>query len=237
MVHLTAVGSHRGVAQPVAAVAAMCRDLGVPLVIDAAQALGQIDCVLDADAIYFSSRKWLAGPRGVGVLAVRPALADLLKSPPWAQSLSALACLELGEANIAARVGFSVAIGEYLAAGPVPVRRRLAELGHTSRAVLADVAGWRVVEPVDEPTAITTLAPTGADPATVRARLIAEHRIVTTAAGVERAPLELQTPVLRVSPHVDNTVEDLEAFAVALAAVTGWGTRRPFLAEVLQPAS
>ena len=221
MVHLTAVGSHRGVAQPVAAVAAMCRDLGVPLVIDAAQALGQIDCVLDADAIYFSSRKWLAGPRGVGVLAVRPALADLLRSPPWAQSLSALACLELGEANIAARVGFSVAIGEYLAAGPVSVRRRLAELGHTSRAVLADVAGWRVVEPLDEPTAITTLAPTGgADPATVRARLIAEHRIVTTAAGVERAPLELQTPVLRVSPHVDNTVEDLEAFAVALAAVT-----------------
>ena len=134
--------------------------------------------------------------------------------------MSALACLELGEANIAARVGFSVAIGEYLAA-PVPVRRRLAELGHTSRAVLADVAGWRVVEPVDEPTAITTLAPTGgADPATVRARLIAEHRIVTTAAGVERAPLGCR-PVLRVSPHVDNTVEDLEAFAVALAAVTG----------------
>ncbi len=221
MVHLTAVGSHRGVAQPVSAVAAMCRDLGVPLVIDAAQALGQIDCVLDADAIYFSSRKWLAGPRGVGVLAVRPALADLLTSPPWAESLSALACLELGEANIAARVGFSIAVGEYLAAGSLPVRQRLGELGRTSRAVLADVPGWRVVEPLDEPTAITTLVPTGgADPATVRARLIAEHRIVTTAAGVERAPWEMRTPVLRVAPHVDNSTEDLEAFAVALTTVT-----------------
>jgi len=78
-----------------------------------------------------------------------------------------------------------------------------------------------VVEPVDETTAITTLAPTdGADPAMVRARLIAEHRIVTTAAGVERAPLEMQTPVLRVAPHVDNSAEDLEAFAAALADVT-----------------
>ena len=221
MVHLTAVGSHRGVVQPVAELAAICRDLGVPLVVDAAQALGQIDCVVDADAVYSSSRKWMAGPRGVGVLAVRPSLADLLRCPEWAGPLSALQCLEFGEANIAARVGFSVAVGEYLAAGPEAVREALVALSRAARKVLADLPGWRVVEPVDEPTAITTLAPTdGADPATVRARLIAEHNIVTTAAGIERAPLEMQTPVLRVSPHVDNTAEDVETFAAALTAVT-----------------
>lgn len=220
MVHLTAVGSHRGVVQPVAAVAAICRDLGVPLVVDAAQALGQIDIVVDADAVYSSSRKWMAGPRGVGVLAVRPALADLLRTPQWAGQLSALQCLEFGEANIAARVGFSVAVGEYLAAGPDAVRDHLAALARAARGILAGVTGWRVVEPEDEPSAITTLAPTeGADPATVRARLIAEHGIVTTAAGVERAPREMQTPVLRVSPHLDNTAEDIEVLAAALAAV------------------
>jgi len=177
--------------------------------------------VSDADAVYSSSRKWLAGPRGVGVLAVRPALADLLRCPEWAGSLSALQCLEIGEANIAARIGFSVAVGEHVAAGPELIRERLAELGRTARTVLAGVRGWRVVEPLDEPTAITTLAPTdGADPAAVRACLIAEHRIVTTAAGVERAPLEMRTPVLRVAPHVDNTGEDLEAFAAALTLAT-----------------
>ncbi|MCX2933158.1 ergothioneine biosynthesis PLP-dependent enzyme EgtE [Mycobacterium sp. CVI_P3] len=221
MVHLTAVGSHRGVVQPVSAIAEVCRDVGVPLVVDAAQALAQIDCVADADAVYSSSRKWLAGPRGVGVLAVRPALADLLQSPEWAGSLSALQCLEIGEANIAARVGFSVAVGQHLAAGPELVRQRLAALGSLTRTMLADVAGWRVVEPEDEPTAITTLAPTdGADPVQVRARLISEHGIVTTAAGVERAPLEMTTPVLRVSPHVDAYTDDLERFVTALRAVT-----------------
>ena len=221
MVHLTAVGSHRGVVQPVSALAAICRDIGVPLIVDAAQALGQVDCVSDADAVYSSSRKWLAGPRGVGVLAVRPALADLLRCPEWAGSLSALQCLELGEANIAARIGFSVAIGEHVAAGPELIHERLAELGRTARTVLAGVRGWRVVEPLDEPTAITTLAPTnGADPAAVRACLIAEHRIVTTAAGIERAPLEMRTPVLRVAPHVDSTGEDLESFAAALTVAT-----------------
>lgn len=221
MVHLTAVASHRGVVQPVAAIAAVCREIGVPLVVDAAQALAHIDCVVEADAVYSSSRKWLAGPRGVGVLAVRPALADLLQSPDWAGSLSALQCLEFGEANIAARVGFSVAVGLHLAAGPEAVRQRLASLGQLTRTLLADVPGWRVVEPVDEPTAITTLAPTeGADPVQVRARLIAEHGIVTTAAGIERAPLEMTTPVLRVSPHVDAYTEDIEAFVTALRAVT-----------------
>lgn len=221
MVHLTAVGSHRGVLQPVPAVAEICRELGVPLVVDAAQALGQIDCVVDADAVYSSSRKWMAGPRGVGVLAVRPALADLLRTPQWADQFSALQFLELGEANVAARVGFSVAVGEHLAAGPDVVRQHLIELARATRGVLAEVPGWRVVEPADEPTAITTLAPTdGADPVTVRARLIAEHGIVTTAAGVERAPLEMQTPVLRVSPHVDNTVEDVEVLAAALSSAT-----------------
>lgn len=220
MVHLTAVASHRGVAQPMSEVAAVCREIGVPLVVDAAQALGQIDCVVDVDAIYSSSRKWMAGPRGVGMLAVRAALADLLPAPDWAGPLSALRCLEFGEANIAARIGYSIAIREHLAAGPGEIRQRLSLLGRTTRTILADIPGWQVVEPVDEPTAITTLVPTsGADPAAVRARLIAEHGIVTTAAGTERAPLEMQKPVLRIAPHVDSEPDDLETLAAALAAV------------------
>ena len=82
-------------------------------------------------------------------------------------------------------------------------------------------AGWTVVEEVEEPSAITTLAPNdGADPQAVRAWLLAERRILTTFAGVQRAPLELTEPVLRISPHVDTTADDLETFAEALIAAT-----------------
>jgi pyridoxal 5-phosphate dependent beta-lyase len=78
-----------------------------------------------------------------------------------------------------------------------------------------------VVEPLDEPTAITTLAPVdGADPQKVRVWLIAERGIVTSCAEVQRAPFEMTTPVLRASPHVDSSAEDLEQFAEALAAAT-----------------
>jgi hercynylcysteine S-oxide lyase len=225
LVHLTAVASHRGVVQPLQQMARLCNDLGLPLVVDAAQTLGQVDCSAGADAVYASSRKWMAGPRGVGVLVVHPALMQRLRPrlppPEWAPSLSIAQRLELGEANIAARVGFSVAIREHIAAGSAAVQARLAELGQISRTVLADVAGWRVVEAVDEPSAITTLAPTdGADPQIVRAWLIDERRIVTTFVGIERAPGELTAPVLRISPHVDTTTEDLETFAAALTDAT-----------------
>lgn len=223
LVHLTALASHRGTAQPMAALADVCRDLDLALVIDAAQALGQLDCAVSPAAIYSSSRKWVAGPRGVGFLGVHPELAQRLRPrlppPEWGMSLSLMERLEHGEANIAARVGYSVALGEYLAAGPERVGERLAEVGRMTREALAGVKGWRVVEAVDEPTAITTLEPIdGADPQQVRAHLIAEHGIVTTHAERLRAPFEMASPLLRASPHVDVTVGELEQFARALAA-------------------
>jgi hercynylcysteine S-oxide lyase len=224
-VHLTPVASHSGVLQPVSMIAQLCRELGVPLVVDAAQALGQVDCAVGADVTYSSSRKWIAGPRGVGFLAVRPDLTERLHprlaAPEWSASFSVAQQLEFGEANIAARVGVSVALGEYLAFGPEVVRARLAELGSISRTTLADVPGWAVIEEAEEPSAITTLAPVdGAEPQAVREWLLAERRILTTYAGVQRAPLEMTAPVLRISPHADTTAGDLESFAEALIAAT-----------------
>ena len=225
LVHLTPLASHRGLAQPLAELAGVCRELGLPLVVDAAQALGHLDCAVGAAAIYSSSRKWMAGPRGVGMLAIRPELAQRLRPrlppPEWGLPIPVMKSLELGEANIAARVGYSVALGEHLAVGPGQIRDRLAQVGSMTRLALADVSGWRVVEPIDEPTAITTLEPVnGADPQKVRAWLVAERGIVTTYAEIQRAPLEMAKPVLRASPHVDTTPEDLDQFAEALAAAT-----------------
>ncbi len=214
LVHLTPVASHRGIVQPLAMMAELCRELGVPLVVDAAQALGQVDCAVGADVTYSSSRKWMTGPRGVGVLAIRTELMNRL-TPRLPAPLG------FGEANVAARVGFSVALGEHLAGGPEQIRERLAELGAVARTLLADVDGWVVVEEVEEPSAITTLAPTdGADPEEVREWLLAERRILTTCAGVQRAPMELTTPVLRISPHVDTSPADLETFVEALIEAT-----------------
>lgn len=213
LLHVTPLGSHSGIVQPAAAIAAVGRRLGIPVVIDAAQAFAHLDCAdIGADAVYSSSRKWAAGPRGVGMLAFRTGFL----------SEDALARMAHAEASIANQVGLAVALGEHVAAGPADVRARLTEVGRATRTALAEVPGWQVVEPVDEPSAITTLlAPDGVDPARARLRLIADHGVVTTYAGPERAPFEMTRPALRVSPHVDVTADDLEAVAAALTAVAG----------------
>jgi pyridoxal 5-phosphate dependent beta-lyase len=217
-VHLTHIPSHRGVLQPAAEVAALCRAAGIPLVLDAAQSLGHAEVDLGADAVYGTSRKWLAGPRGVGVLCVRPPLAARLTPVlPEPEGVPPMRAFESGEAHVAGRVGLVVAVGEHIAAGPHRVRERLASIGRTTRELLDGVGGWRVIEPVGEPTATTTLLPPpGVDVVGARSRLLTEHGIVVSAIGPERAPGEMTGPVLRVSPHLDVTLEDLEALAAAL---------------------
>ena len=226
-VHLVQVTSHRGLVQPVAAAAALCRAAGVPLWVDAAQALGHVDTACGADAIYATSRKWLTGPRGVGVLGVAEPWWDRLKvsasqlersvrpadsGPLWLVSAT--------EANVAAWVGLCQAVREYVAAGPDRVWARLAAVGSRAREALAGLPGWTVADAADAGSAIVALrAADGQDIAATRARLLSGHRIVTTAGSVFRAPRDMTEPLLRISPHVDCTPEDLARLRQALLAL------------------
>jgi pyridoxal 5-phosphate dependent beta-lyase len=227
-VHLTLVPSHRPLVQPVAAAAAICRAAGVPLWVDAAQALGHVDTACGADAIYATSRKWLTGPRGVGVLGVAAPWQDRLLIHPaeLVQGMfdSPLRYLEAGEAHVAGRIGLCNAVREFIEAGPDAVWRRLAEVGRQTRAALADLPGWAVIpEPADGSagSAITALRPTAGQSVTeTKARLLDEHGIVCTAGLPARAPRDMAGPLLRVSPHVDCTADDLARLHQALRTLS-----------------
>jgi len=227
VVHLTQVTSHRALLQPVAQAAALCHAAGVPLWVDAAQALGHVDTACGADAIYAPSRKWLTGPRGVGVLGVtdrwwdrlRVSASDLEASMRPAEA-SPVWLIEATEANVPGWVGLCTAVREYVAAGPERVQQRLAAVGRQTREALADLPGWTVVGPADAGSAITALrAANGQDVFETRERLLREHGIVTTAGAVTRAPREMTEPLLRISPHVDCTSDDLELLHKALLAL------------------
>jgi hercynylcysteine S-oxide lyase len=227
LVHLTQVTSHRPLVQPAGPAAALCRAAGVPLWVDAAQALGHVDTACGADAIYATGRKWLTGPRGAGVVAVaerwwdrlRIDVSDMVAStrPPGG---SPLWRLEATEANVAAWIGLCTAVREHADIGPARVWERLAAVGRQTREALAGLPGWAVVGAVDAASAITALrAVAGQDVFATRARLLGEHGIVATAASVTRAPREMTEPLLRVSPHVDCTPEDLNLLRKSLLAL------------------
>jgi hercynylcysteine S-oxide lyase len=223
LVHLTHATSHRPLVQPVAAAAALCQAAGVPLWVDAAQALGHVDTASGADAVYATGRKWLTGPRGAGVLAVAEpwwdhltvSASDLMASMRPAQS-SPVWFLMAGEASLVARIGLCAAVQEYVESDPPRIWSRLAEVGQQTRVAL-DLPGWSIVGPASARSAITALRATnGQDIPATRARLLDTYGIVTTAGAITRAPREMTQPLLRISPHVDCTPDDLAHLRKAL---------------------
>ncbi|MFI7056398.1 ergothioneine biosynthesis PLP-dependent enzyme EgtE [Streptosporangium canum] len=231
LVVLSHISSHRGVVQPAVAVGRLCRAAGVPLVLDVCQSLGHVDTGgADATAYVGTSRKWLAGPRGVGFLIVPGLAGDMDAAAPalgghdWvkgeAAPLAGAARYETSEGPIAARAGFGVAVLEHWALGPAAVHAHLAELGVTARRLLDGIGGWRAGEPLDEPSAIVTLRPPpGVDPEAAvedaRSRA-AEASLLIGTVPVGRAPADLPTPVLRISPSPGAYQEDLHALARVL---------------------
>lgn len=207
------VASQRGIAQPVEQVL----DAGVPLLLDVAQSLGQTAVPAGCAAYVGTSRKWLCGPRGVGFAVVAPDWQDRLAEPPTLAPAMATGVRrwESLEAHVAGRVGLAVAAQEWTPELPAVVARLAAH----ARRVLDGVAGWTVIEPIDEPTGITTLRPPpGTDPVATRAAVL-EDGFVVSAVPTSRAA-DMTTPVLRVSTHAWVTAADVDALAAALVRRT-----------------
>ena len=73
LVAISWVPTNSGLVQDVESVGRVCRELGIPYLIDACQAAGQIPMdvtQLGCDYLSFTARKFLRGPRGIGALYV-----------------------------------------------------------------------------------------------------------------------------------------------------------------------
>jgi pyridoxal 5-phosphate dependent beta-lyase len=212
------VASQRGVVQPAAAAVSQAHDAGVRVILDVAQAAGQVPITqLGADGYVGTSRKWLRGPRGTGWLAA-PAAAAARLEPAFpslvGRDAEGVGRLATGEASVAARVGLAVALDE-LAAADEEAFARIAALGAYARNRLDGVGGWRAQEPRDEPSGIVTLAHPAEDPVGVAGRLLDEG-IATTAIPAGRAPADLDRGVLRISLHAYCQPEDLDRLEFSL---------------------
>ncbi len=198
------IASQRGVLQPVTDVLGS----GVPLLLDVAQSLGQVTVPAGCAGYVGTSRKWLCGPRGVGFLAADPHVEPHLLAPPTLnRTLPGMLRFDSAEAHVAGRVGLAVAVRQW-SPELLPV---ILERASYARSVLGR-AGWQVVEPIDEPTGITTLR--GGDPVTTRARML-ERGLLVSAVPAGRSP-DLHEPVLRVSTAAWVSEADLDALAEAL---------------------
>ncbi|GJQ30868.1 MAG: cysteine desulfurase [Phycisphaerae bacterium] len=139
-----------GTIQPAAEMGAACRARGVPLLIDAAQAVGHIPVDVEAlgcDLLAFPGHKGLMGPQGTGGLYIRPGFEARVATTreggtgSWseqdAQPTSMPERFEAGSHNTMGIVGLSAAVGWMLERGVASLR------AHEEALIEAMLAGLR----------------------------------------------------------------------------------------------
>ena len=235
---LTWVPTNTGLVQPAAAVGRVCADEGVPFLLDACQAAGQL--VIDAPALQCdflasTARKFLRGPRGIGFLYVSdaalargtyPLLVDM-RGAEWT-SRDAFALVddakrfEQWELPYTLVLGLGAAARYALDAGVERTAARAHALAAEARTLLAAIPGVRARDRGAQLCAIASFACGGRYAHDVMLALRARG-INTSSHARGDALIDLDrkgvASSLRVSPHYFNTSEELDALGGALREV------------------
>jgi selenocysteine lyase/cysteine desulfurase len=238
LVALTWIPTNSGLVQPVEAVGRICRAAGVPYLVDACQAVGQLPVdvgALQCDYLSGTARKFLRGPRGLGFLYVsdrvleagaHPVLVDMHGADwtdPDAFTLNPDARrFETWEFAFALVLGLGAAAEYALHAGVTQTGRRARELADYARSRLAGIPGVRVLDRGPELCAIVTISVDGQDTTTIKLAL-RSRGINTSSPHREDAVIDMDekrtASALRISPHYYNTHEEIDMAVEAIREI------------------
>ena len=228
LIAITWVPTNGGLTNPAAAVGRVAQAHGIPYLLDACQAVGQMPVDVEAlgcDMLAATGRKFLRGPRGTGFLYVRKALIDRLEPPmidhfaaPWVardryQLRADARRFETWENNYAARAGLGVAVDYALALGLDAIEARCRLLADRLRAGLAALPGVRLRDLGTTPSAIVSFTLEGHEAAAVVAKA-AQAGITIGASQPSSTRLDAEAralpPVVRASPHYYNSEDEID---------------------------
>jgi cysteine desulfurase family protein len=234
-----------GTVQPVGEIGRVCRERGVPLVVDASQSAGVVPIdmrAMNIDALVFTGHKALLGATGIGGLCVRKHL-DVrqvraggtgvhsehpyhLAEYPWR--------LEYGTVNMLGVAALWAGQDWIEGEGPGNIHAREMQLTERLVAGLRATPGVRLYCCDSLRDHISTVAANvvGLDPGDAGLRLDVKHNIATRT-GLQCAPLLHQRigtlrerGTVRFSIGAFNTAADVDAAVTAMAEVAAWSAAR-----------
>ena len=222
---LTHVSNRNGLVPPIAEIVSMAKARGVDVILDSAQAVGQMPFDVrsyGADFVGFSLHKWLGAPLGTGAIYIRRErqpdiqqwLGNKLYKPEDLRSR-----IPTGTVDVAARLTVPTALAVQERIG---IERKFAHLRAlrdywVERA--RDVPGVELMLPVEAGNygAISAFRLRGLrtmeQARAVQARFLARHRVLVVAkSGLASGP------VMRVTPALFNTTQELDRLVAGLQA-------------------
>lgn len=226
LVLLTHVSHRTGLALPVREIAALAREKGIDVIVDAAHSWRQLDFALpdlDCDFVGLNGHKWLAAPLGVGIVHIRKSALsridhDLATAPDGPDQIGER--VHTGTLNAAAFLTVPAALDFETRIGLERKSGRLRALRDRWAVRARSIAGVQVLTP-DEPSlhgAITAFRIEGKtsmrDNHAIARQLLERHRIFTVARdGVDRGAC------IRVTPNLFNTMPEMDLLAEAIADI------------------
>jgi selenocysteine lyase/cysteine desulfurase len=238
LVAATWIPTNSGLVQPVADVGRICAEADVPYLIDACQAVGQIDIdvsSLHCDFLGATARKFLRGPRGVGFLYVSDRMLEQERAPLFLDMRGAdwpdpdryelfdgARRFENWEFAYALVLGLGAAARYAMHVGVAPAGEYAAQLARLTRQGLEKLSGARLLDHGRSLAAIVTveLPDTSAEEVV---QLLREQAINTSAIQRESAVIDMDAKrakgALRISPHYYNTPREIDTLLGALEAL------------------
>ena len=233
------VSNVTGVIQPIEALGALCREHGVPLLVDACQSLGHIPVDvrrLQCDWLAASGHKGLQGPLGTGVLYLRSGVGAAIEplrqggtgtdSEQREQPASLPERLESGNPNSGGLFGLLAGVRSVAERGVEVIEEHERNWARRLCAGLREIASVRLICPDrDLATGIVSFVVEGHDPHELAMLLDSNHGIQVRA-GLHCAPLmhrQLGTMdvggTVRVSPGMNSTTEQIDRLLNALTNI------------------
>ena len=223
----THVSNVFGYILPVEEMAQLCRQYGVPFVVDAAQSAGVLDFSLEklgASFIAMPGHKGLMGPMGTGILLCADMPKPLIfggtgsvsNSPQMPDFMPDI--LEPGTANVPGIAGVSAGIRHIRKFGIEKIRRREKALLHRCADALAGM-GYQVYTGKDQCCAVSFRGKADCEEI---ARILDKNAIAVRA-GLHCAPLAhktsgtLETGTVRLSFGPGNNMEEINKLLCILA--------------------
>jgi selenocysteine lyase/cysteine desulfurase len=227
----SAVMHGTGFRQDLAALGALCRARGIPLVVDATQALGivPVDVRRDGiDILAFAGYKGTFGGHGIGAICCRRERLDAPAAAPWrsardprsrgapaGDSDSPAAWLEMGIPPVPGILALGGGLELLEEIGVERVEARIHELTDFLHAQL-DARGFEIASPrARSRRAGITIVRADDAPAIVTALAAAGVVVSARGAGV------------RVSLHVFNVEEEIDRLVEAMASIRGGAAPAP----------